>query len=385
MDATEYESRIEKIRKLMVEENIDVILAYANYKHGGHVQYLTGYQVIFGGWQSVKGTENVLFGSSASLLFMEGPPVLFTDSFFGSSEEDHWIDYSKTDARGGLDFAPLIKDVIAEKKFKDKRIGIEAWDVFPTPLYLKLKSYHPDAEFGPSTIMERMRMVKSEAELELIREAEKITDMGCQAGLDAAVPGNTDKDVCNAFESVLREHGDLYISTPSDVCAGLRTCSYINQPIGKKLEPGDLIKMDSGARFQMYSGDISRCKVVGADPTPDQRKLLETVLRMNLEVIANIKPGVKTSELSEISKRVAVDAGYEPSMVARLTGHGIGLDIHERPDYGVDETVLQPNMVITVEPTVMVPNLGGVRIEDVVRVTETGAEVFSKTERKLWP
>jgi len=379
----EYEERIRKTRELMGKGGLDGIIAYANYKHGGHVQYLTGYQVLFGGYQSVSPTDVSFFGSALVLLLTKEneTPILFSDTFFGSSQEDSLLKDRELNFIHSTDFAEDIVKILKKKNFQGK-IGIQGWGIFPTPYYIKLQNSFPSVRFVPSELLERQRMVKSPAEIELIREAEKIATLAVQKGLKMISPGITEKEVCLAVEYIMRKYGDDYIASPSIIGSGIRTLLYNPLATNKKIEKGDLVQIDIAGRYKMYCGDITREQVCG-EPTKEQEKLFDAVLKMNETVRKKIKPGIKAAELNKIAHQVAIEDGYPPSTHTRLLGHGVGLDVHERPDFGEEETKLLPGMVITVEPTLLVPNVGGMRIEDLVLVTDSGHEVLSKTERKL--
>ncbi|MCL4454984.1 MAG: Xaa-Pro peptidase family protein, partial [Deinococcus sp.] len=353
---------------------------YSNYKLQGNVDYLSGYVTTLGGFHSVGGTETVNFGSAAVVLPLEAEPMLLTDLVWDAirAAEDSYIPRTY----GSTDFAQTIYEFFKEKGINKGKVGIEPWHVFPASIHLKLTELLPGVTFERSRIMERVRMIKSAFELECLREAERITDLGVQAGLKAFVEGATAREVALEAEYVMRKYGDHHLGTPTLLGAGERTASGSPMPTDKKVEKGDLLMIDIGARYNGYCGDISRAKVCG-EPTPAQERLFNATLAMNRAVIDAIRPGVLASDLHKLAVRVSREYGYGPENNIHLTGHGVGLDIHERPDYGVEETPLAENMVITVEPCLLEPGVGGIRIEDLVLVTNTGAEVLSKTPRTL--
>ncbi|MHB8277625.1 MAG: M24 family metallopeptidase [Candidatus Humimicrobiaceae bacterium] len=376
----EYKERYNRIRKMMENEGFECIIAYSNYKFQGNVSYLSSYETILGGVQSIGGTDLVNFGSSAVVVPLEGEPLLLVDLKWDAVRASKESYVKKT--IGSVDFAKDISSFLKENKIKGK-IGIEPWFVFPAQTFLKLKEEFPSVVFERSGIMEKSRMVKSLWEIECLREAERITDLGVQKGMEVFIEGATEREIALEAEYVMRKFGDHHLGTPSILGVGAaRTEIGTPFPMDIKVKKGDILMIDIGARYKGYCGDISRAKVCGK-PTPEQIKLINTTTAINKEVIKNIRPGIPASDLQKLAIKLTTEYGYKADNYMGLTGHGVGLDVHERPDYGIDETPLVENMVIAVEPCLLELGTGGVRIEDLVLVTSNGAEVLSKTPKIL--
>jgi Xaa-Pro aminopeptidase len=132
-----------------------------------------------------------------------------------------------------------------------------------------------------------------------------------------------------------------------------------------------------------YAGDICRMRVAGraGDLDPRLRRLYDATLRINETLISAIRPGVIPADLDRQAAEIADDAGFGDNKLG-LTGHGLGLDMHEAPDYYYDRRPLEPGMVFSVEPCLAIPDVGGARIEDIVLVAEGGCEVLSEAAPK---
>ena len=143
----------------------------------------------------------------------------------------------------------------------------------------------------------------------------------------------------------------------------------------KAIERGELVVLDFVVAYNWYYGDLTRVAVVGY-PSSKQLRLYEVVVEALEAAISSIKPGVTCAEVDRVARKIIAKAGFGEYFI-HSTGHGIGLSVHERPRLSsTDSTVLKPGMVVTVEPGIYIPDLGGVRVERDVLVTEDGAEVL---------
>ena len=153
-------------------------------------------------------------------------------------------------------------------------------------------------------------------------------------------------------------------------------------PTDKVLAEGDFLTMDFGCLYRGYCSDMTRTVVIG-QASDKQREIYETVLRAQETALQGIRPGMTGKEIDALARDVIVDAGYG-EYFGHALGHSVGLEIHERPNFSAKEkTVIQPGMVITVEPGIYVEGIGGVRIEDVVIITEDGCENITHSPKEL--
>ena len=360
-----------------MEEKLDALVAYGDTKITGNVRYLSGYSSRFGGYESISGSEWVTFGKAVVVVPLETEPTLITDCAFAEKavREVSVLD----NIEFSMDFK-CVADLL--KKPQNARVGISTWDRLPHSMYMTIKERLPDASLVPSFIVEDERMVKSAAEVEILRKAAQVADEGVCSVVKALAEGKSEKEVHLAAENAmeLRNPAPRFVEPTNILTFGARTSLGGPYPSGAKLRKGDMVMMDVCNEYDGYAGDITRMKVFGT-PTREQREIYDVNLKMDEAAINAIRPGAKARDMWDAIVRVAREAGYE-KYVRPCVSHGIGLDVHEKPDVGVDETRLVPNMVLTCEPAICAPNLG-TSIEDMVLVTETGRELLTKHEKSL--
>jgi Xaa-Pro aminopeptidase len=150
----------------------------------------------------------------------------------------------------------------------------------------------------------------------------------------------------------------------------------------REVRSGEFLKIDGGAQRDGYHSDITRTVVVGA-PSSLQEAIHRIVLEAHDQAIAAVRPGITGEELDNVARKVIEEAGYG-RYFGHGTGHGIGLSVHEEPRIGREShTILEEGMAFTIEPGIYVPEVGGVRIEDTILLTERGAEVATNTTRRM--
>jgi Xaa-Pro dipeptidase len=150
----------------------------------------------------------------------------------------------------------------------------------------------------------------------------------------------------------------------------------------KVLNPGDSIVIDFGGMYQGYCSDMTRTVMLGK-ATSEYKEVYEAVKGGQLRALEAVKPGMKASDIDAAARNYITEKGYGDYFIHR-TGHGIGMEVHEEPYINnISDTVLQPGMVFSIEPGVYLPGKFGVRIEDLVMVTETGVEVLNKFSKEL--
>jgi Xaa-Pro aminopeptidase len=232
-------------------------------------------------------------------------------------------------------------------------------------------------------LVERLRMIKDEGEIAAIREAVAVAE---RAFLDLRGwlrLGVTEKAAADFLESALRAQGASAASFAPIVAVGPRAALPHARPTpDATLGPDDLILIDWGARGPGYVSDLTRVVTTGK-VTPEFEAVYRAVLEAQAQAIAAIRPGVEARSIDLAARSVLEGAGFGPHF-NHSVGHGIGRDVHESPMLRhVSEVVLEPGMVVTVEPGAYFPEWGGVRIEDDVLVTADGAEVLSSLPRSL--
>ena len=251
----------------------------------------------------------------------------------------------------------------------------------------QLKAALPELEVVTDTAMDdaitEMRSMKTAAELELIKKAQKITDDTFTYILDRIKPGRTEREVMLDMEFFMRRQPECQgVSFDFIVVSGKNSSLPHGVPSDKKIEVGDFVTMDFGCMVGGYCSDMTRTVAVGA-VTEEQKKVYNTVLQAQLAALDAVKAGLVCKDVDKIARDIIYNAGYEGCFGHGL-GHSVGIEIHEDPAFNMRcETVLKPGTVMTVEPGIYLENKFGVRIEDMVYVTEEGSINLTASPKEL--
>ncbi len=226
-----------------------------------------------------------------------------------------------------------------------------------------------------------LRLVKSSDEIETLRAAARLTDAAFAHVLDGPLrAGVREVDVALEIERFVRQNGGEAMAFGVIVAGGHRSAMPHGVASDRVLERGDLVTLDFGARVDGYHADMTRAVAIGPVAEP-LRGWFDAVLRAQEAAVAAIRPGLTGVDADQVARDRLAEAGIAELFVHSL-GHGVGLQIHEGPSLSSRSTdVLAPGMVVTVEPGVYRPGVGGLRIEDLVLVTEDGHEVLSRSPK----
>ena len=227
-----------------------------------------------------------------------------------------------------------------------------------------------------------LRSVKSESELSLMRKAQALTDEAFEYILNYIRPGKTEKAIALELEFYMRRHGSEGVAFDSIVVSGENSSLPHGTPGDREVRRGDFITMDFGAVVGGYCADMTRTVAVGE--ISDRQKLVyNTVLNAQLEAMKHIKTGAVCREIDAVARDLIDNCGFEGCFGHSL-GHSLGIQVHEAPGFNLrDNTVLVSGMVLSVEPGIYLENEFGVRIEDVVCVTNAGFENLTKSPKEL--
>jgi Xaa-Pro dipeptidase len=264
-----------------------------------------------------------------------------------------------------------------------KRIGVE-------PRQLRLLEFRyvrdgaPEADYpDASDVLSSLRLRKDQAEVDAMRRAVKIAQDALEATIPSIRIGMTEKELASELVVQLLRHGsEPEMPFAPIISGGPNSANPHASPTERKLQVGDLLVVDWGAAYDGYISDLTRTFAIG-DVDEEYKKIHKLVQDANAAGRAAAKPGVACAAVDKAARDVIEGAGYGAYFTHR-TGHGIGMEGHEEPYMrGDNMQLLEPGMAFTVEPGIYLPGRNGVRIEDNVVITETGADVLSDMPREI--
>ena len=249
--------------------------------------------------------------------------------------------------------------------------------------FLNLRKAFLGYEFvGASGLMRHVRMIKDQKEMELLERAGGLTDKVMGEVLKELKPGISEKELAYFIESKLKDYGAEELSFKPIIASGPNTASPHHNTGDRKIVFGDLVVLDFGGLFQGYCSDMTRTFSVGK-ASEDVKKIYKAVKEANEAGFQAAQAGISCEKVDEAARNAISRAGYAEYFVHR-TGHGIGLDIHEDPFlvFGNQER-LKIGMTFSIEPGIYLPGQYGVRIEDIVGLSEKGPVRFNNFSRGL--
>lgn len=276
---------------------------------------------------------------------------------------------------------PLEAALVWLKEISCRQIGFEE-DFLTIADYHRMTS-HIGEECWVPIQLDSLRAVKSEDEIEKIVAAAAIADEALTEILPLIRPGVAEESVAAALEYEMRKRGSTRPAFATIIASGLRAALPHGVASSKKIAPGDFVVIDFGAVYDGYHSDITRTYCVG-DASERQKEIYDTVLRAQLAGLNAVKAGALCREVDQAAREIIETAGLGEYFGHGL-GHGVGLAIHESPRLSPasgDEKLVS-GMIVTVEPGVYLPDWGGVRIEDLVMVTEAGYKRISQMDKAL--
>jgi len=352
-------TRIEKVTQAMREEGIDGLLLTGE----ANVRYVSGF---------TSGDSYVIL-TEKGLFFL-------TDSRYTEQAAQECGGFSVVDYRRD---ASTLEETIAAgcSDLGIKRLGFEK-EIVAYSLYESIRTHLDRVDFVPTQgIVEGVRIVKEEAEIQILKKAAAIAAAALTDLIPLIKPGLTEQDIQRELEYLLMKNGASGTAFPTIVASGPRSSLPHGAPSQRSVEQGDFITIDFGALYQGYCSDMTRTIAIGR-VSEEQRKIYDVVKKAQETALAGIRPGMTGAQIDKLARDVIKEAGYG-EYFGHALGHSVGLEIHESPNfYPREETVIRPGMVITVEPGIYVEGVGGVRIEDVVVITEDGCENITHSAKE---
>ncbi|MCP3025715.1 Xaa-Pro peptidase family protein [Halobacillus sp. A5] len=349
-------SKLSKLREALGDQGVDGLLIMSD-KNRRYISNFTG--------------------SSGALLITEDEAVLITDFRYTEQAAEQAEGFKVIEHKVPLHEAVAAqagKSAIAKLGFEKELLTYGQYDLF---------RQHVKAELVPTSgLVEKLRLIKSKDEISILKDAVKIADNAFSHILNYIKPGVKEIDISNELEFYMRKHGALSSSFDIIVASGYRSALPHGVASEKEIQKGELVTLDFGALYNGYCSDITRTVAVG-QINSELEDIYQTVLQAQLKGMAGLKPGL-TGKGADALTRDYINAKGYGDYFGHSTGHGIGLDVHEGPGLSYrSDVLLEPGMVVTVEPGVYVPKTGGCRIEDDTVVTETGNETLSHSPKEL--
>lgn len=233
------------------------------------------------------------------------------------------------------------------------------------------------------TALEAARMQKDTWEIAFLRQAQTLTEQAFTHILDFLKVGVTEREAALELEFFMRKNGADGVSFDTIAVSGANTSLPHGVPTDKPLANGDFVTMDFGALYRGYHADMTRTVAVGF-VSDEQKAVYDTVLQAQTAALKVVRAGISGKAADAAARDVIVAAGYG-DYFGHGTGHGVGVEIHEAPRLSpkASDAPLKVGSVVTVEPGIYLPGRFGVRIEDMVLLTENGCENFTKAPKEL--
>jgi len=268
------------------------------------------------------------------------------------------------------------------KTLKISSIAIEA-NYISYNEFVSISNIFSDFELIPETdFIEDLRMIKTEKEIELIKQAVSLADSAFLEFLNHLKIGLSEIEAKNIFRNILFSKGAQDLSFDILLSSGKRTFLSHSASSNKIIEYGDLVLMDFGIVLNGYCSDTTRTVVMG-ESNETQEKLYNLVLKAQLNAINSIKQGVTLKEADNFSREI-IEKELQEGCYDYGLGHGLGMLVHEKPRMHPNNTELMKcNTVVSVEPGIYIPGFGGVRIEDDILIKKDGIDILTKSEKEL--
>ncbi len=324
------------------------------------------------------------YTTDGAVIVSEKETALITDSrYIEAAENDKNSGKLSNDVNPYLFKNGLYAD-IAEyiDRISAKRVALDP-ELITIKQLQTLKEKCADVEFDfLSGVCLKHRRIKTEAEVEKIKKAQSITDKAFSHILTFINEGRTEIEVAAELEYFMRKNGASGLAFETIAVSGKNSSLPHGVPTEEKLTKNSFLTMDYGAKYAGYCSDMTRTVVLGkADE--EMKRIYNTVLTAQAEAMKQIKAGMTCKDADKIARDVITDAGYGQYFGHSL-GHSLGLEVHESPAVSPKSNdILAAGNIVTVEPGIYIPGKYGVRIENMVLVTENGCENLTNSDREL--
>ena len=347
--------------KLFGLSNVDAVLLISDKNR----MYFTGFASTFG----------------YLLLFPQDQSYFITDPrYYEMAQSLESRDMHVLQIENGVSALGMVTKILKDNNAKT--LGFEDTELTVAD-FSGLKKGLEDFELVPvGKNINFVRSFKTAEEIEYIKKAQAITDASFTEICKVIKAGMTEREVAIELEYIMAKNGAEGLAFDTIVASGVNTSKPHAHPTDKVIQPGDAVTMDFGARYHGYCSDMTRTVFVG-EPSAEMREIYNIVLLAQKTGIAGAYNGIAGSELDALCREVIVSNGYG-TCFTHSTGHSLGIDIHEMPSASSRSSdVLTVGQLITVEPGIYVPGLGGVRIEDLLLFTEDGVIDLTTSDKNI--
>lgn len=352
--------RMDRLYSWMEKEGLDALLVSNRY----NVRYLSGFT-----------------GDMAYLYISKKQKLLMTDSRYTTWARAEAEGFSVFQVDAKISYADKLGQLLEEEQAGN--IGFENQKmIYADVLKFQKKAPETTEWISVDGRLDQLRQIKNAGELACIARAEAIGDAAFSHIIKTLSVGMTEQETAWELEDVMRREGADGLSFETIAVFGERTAMPHAVPGKRKLAVGDFVVMDFGCIYEGYCSDMTRTVIMGKADSR-QKDIYDTVLQAQAAALSMIRSGLRCCDVDAAARKVIADAGYGEYFGHGL-GHSVGLYIHESPALSPKDTsILQENMLETVEPGIYIPDFGGVRIEDLVVVQRDGCENLTHSEKKL--
>jgi Xaa-Pro aminopeptidase len=373
---SEYDSRLDRVRKAMEASQLDALLIVGDSGDPGDLTYLSNF---------------IPFGRAAIILPFAAPPEIITDAVLhgepiNSYAWTTWVREFTAVHHAPQEFAEAVSKSLL--KLGARRVGLVGQENVPLSVWEKLaRTVRPDwVDFWFE--FTSIKSIRSAREVALLREVGRVTVQAMKAAVESTKPGMTESAVVALANEVLFREGAHDRAFPTIVNSGPRSGIKHSYPTSRRIRRGDMVYLDMGAAKYGYQCDMSRTVVVGG-ANREQLEVLDVVKEAFDTLKAMMKPGVRTSRLIARAEQMARDSGLREKYRGRIyvglmVHHAIATSFFELPSLGLPDTVLRRNMSFAFEPMAHILDFGTAVIEDCILITGDGAESLTPYERVHW-
>lgn len=309
-------------------------------------------------------------GATALLISEDGENTVFVSGVNYEQAKEEIKGFNVQLLKRGENVMEKIANEVPTKKIGFDTMPFESWSALALATGGQ-KNLRPI-----NALVRELRSVKDKEEIKLIREACRIAAVGMQTAKEIMWLGAKEKDAAAEIEYAMRKAGSDGVAFETIVASGPTSAFPHGSSLERTINNCDFVIVDLGATYKGYRSDITRT-FIASKATEKQARIYDTVKLAHEKALKFIKSDIATCEVDKIARQVIEESGFGKFFVHNL-GHGVGLEVHESPTLSPDsKDILAVGNVVTDEPGIYVPGLGGVRIEDTVLVTKKGAEVLT--------